>query len=164
MFLYVVRHGIAIDREDPNCPPDPERSLTSEGIRKTKAVSRGLRKLRLKPDAILSSPYVRAIQTAGIVAKSLKYPIDKIRRTQALVPDSPPAALFRSLARLDAETVICCGHAPNVDEIIAHVLKTDSDIWNLKKAGVACLGIDSFSPVHGELLWLATPKMLAMLK
>lgn len=164
MLLYVIRHGIAIDREDPNCPPDPERSLTAEGIRKTKAAARGLRKLGVKPEVILSSPYVRAIQTAGIVAKSLKYPIDKIRRTQALEPDSPPAALFRSLARLKVNSAVCCGHAPNVDELIAHVLKTGSDIWNLKKAGVACLEIDSFSPVHGELLWLATPKMLAMLE
>ena len=42
MQLYIVRHGIAIDREDPKCPPDPERYLTEEGLEKTKQVAKGV--------------------------------------------------------------------------------------------------------------------------
>ena len=42
MQLYIVRHGIAIDREDPKCPPDPDRYLTEEGIEKTKQVAKGI--------------------------------------------------------------------------------------------------------------------------
>ena len=42
MQLYIVRHGIAIDREDPKSPPDPDRYLTEEGIERTKQVAKGI--------------------------------------------------------------------------------------------------------------------------
>src|SRR5882757_893767 len=68
MQLYIVRHGIAIDREDPKCPPDPERYLTEEGIEKTKQVAKGVAALGVTADLFLTSPYVRASQTAEIFA------------------------------------------------------------------------------------------------
>ncbi len=67
MRLYIVRHGIAIDREDPKCPPDPERYLTEEGIEKTKQVAKGVAALGITGDLFLTSPYVRAVQTAATV-------------------------------------------------------------------------------------------------
>ncbi len=60
MELYIVRHGIAIDREDPKCPADPERYLTEEGIAKTKLVAKGVAALGATADEFFSSPYVRA--------------------------------------------------------------------------------------------------------
>src|SRR5438445_42191 len=68
MQLYIVRHGIAIDREDPKCPPDPERYLTEEGVEKTKQVAKGVAALGVTGDLFLTSPYVRAVQTAEIFA------------------------------------------------------------------------------------------------
>src|SRR6202035_3492766 len=50
MDLYIVRHGIAIDREDPKCPPDPERYLTEEGMNKTRQVAKGIAVLGITPD------------------------------------------------------------------------------------------------------------------
>src|SRR5256885_5192842 len=58
--LYIVRHGIAIAREDPKCPPDPERYLTDAGIEKTKQVAKGVAALGVTGDLFLSSPYVRS--------------------------------------------------------------------------------------------------------
>ena len=69
MRLYLMRHGIAIDREDVDCPPEPERYLTPKGIQRTRAAARGLRDLRIKPASLLSSPYVRAVQTGEIVCE-----------------------------------------------------------------------------------------------
>ena len=66
MQLYIVRHGIAIDREDPKCPAEAERYLTEEGIKKTREVARGVASLVEKPDLFLTSPYVRAAQTEGL--------------------------------------------------------------------------------------------------
>ena len=60
MQLFIVRHGIAIDREDPKCPPDPERFLTEEGIEKTRQAAKGVAEIGTVPDLMLSSPYVRA--------------------------------------------------------------------------------------------------------
>src|SRR5206468_11915276 len=86
MQLYIVRHGIAVDREDPKCPPDPERYLTEEGVEKTKQVAKGVAALGVTGDLFLTSPYVRAVQTAEIFASELGYAKQKIRRTDLLLP------------------------------------------------------------------------------
>src|SRR5262249_24294398 len=99
MQIYVVRHGIAIDREDPKCPPDPERYLTEEGIEKTKKVAAGVAALSGSADLLLSSPYVRAVQTAEIFAAALDYSKQKIRRNDLLLPGADPALFFRELAK-----------------------------------------------------------------
>ena len=161
MELYVVRHGIAIDREDPKSPPDPERYLTEEGIEKTKDVAKAVATLHLSPDALISSPYVRARQTADIFAAALDYPNQKIRQTEALLPGAEPSAFFRELAK-DKElgTVLCFGHAPHVDDLVAAAVGSKRHITSMKKAGVALIELKRVSPPSGQLLWLATPKLL----
>src|SRR5580704_16346785 len=110
MQLYIVRHGIAIDRESPKCPPDPERFLTEEGIEKTKQVARGVAELGVAPDLLLSSPYVRAMQTAEIFASALEYSKQKIRKTDLLLPGAETSMLFRELAKdKQASTVFLFG-------------------------------------------------------
>ena len=85
MQLYIVRHGIAIEREDPKCPPEADRYLTEEGIERTKQVAKGIVALGATADLLISSPYVRAMQTAEIFADALEYPKPKIRRTGLLL-------------------------------------------------------------------------------
>ena len=161
MQLYLVRHGIAIDREDPKSPAEAERYLTEEGIKKTREVARGVASLVEKPDLFLSSPYVRAMQTAELFAAAMNYPKQKIRKTSLLLPGAVPAALFRELAKhKDVESVFCFGHASHVDEVIAAVLGSKRDGTALKKAGVACIELRRIVPPSGTLVWLATPKLL----
>ena len=161
MLLFIVRHGIAIDREDPKCPPDPERYLTEEGLKKTKDVARGVAALGVKPDLFLSSPYVRAIQTAEIFASVLKYSRQKIRRDNFLLPGWDPGLFYKDLARSRGlESVFCFGHAPHLDELLAAGLGLKKDVSQLKKAGVAALELSRISPPEGVLLWLAVPKLL----
>src|ERR1700675_1808918 len=95
MDLYIVRHGIAIDREDPKCPPDAEPYLTEEGMDKTRQVAKGIVALGITPDLLISSPYTRAMQTAEIFASALDYSKQKIRRTDLLLPGAESSALFR---------------------------------------------------------------------
>jgi phosphohistidine phosphatase len=161
MQIYVVRHGIAIDREDPRCPPDPERYLTEEGIKKTKRVAAAIAELSESPDLLLSSPYIRAMQTAEIFAAALDYPQQKIRRTDLLLPGAEPSLLFRELAKdKQSSTLFLFGHAPQLDEIVATALGSKQHITSLKKAGVALIELKRVSPPNGQLLWLATPKLL----
>jgi phosphohistidine phosphatase len=161
MQLYVVRHGIAIDREDPNCPPDPERHLTEEGVEKTAAVARGIAALGATADLLLSSPYVRALQTAEIFAGIFKYSKQKIRRTDLLLPGGEPTLFFRELAKdKQSSAVLCFGHAPQLDDLIATALGSKHHVTALKKAGVALVELRRVSPPSGQLVWLATPKML----
>src|ERR1700756_3579071 len=120
MQLYIVRHGIAIDREDPKCPPEAERYLTEEGIEKTKKVAKAIAILGIHADLIISSPYVRAMQTAAIFAAALDYPKQKIRRTDLLLPGSEASRFFRELAKdKHSSAIFCFGHAPQLDDLIA---------------------------------------------
>jgi phosphohistidine phosphatase len=161
MEIYVVRHGIAIDREDPKCPPDPERYLTEEGIEKTKRVAAAVAALGASPDLLLSSPYVRAMQTAEIFASALDYSKQKIRRTDLLLPGAEPSLFFRELAKdKQTSTLFVFGHAPQLDDIIAAALGSKHHITSLKKAGVALIELKRISPPNGQLVWLAPPKLL----
>ena len=162
MRLYLMRHGIAIDREDPDCPSDPERYLTPKGIQRTRAAARGLRALRVKPAALLTSPYVRAVQTGEIVCEVLGLDPKQLRTTDALKPEAKPARLAEELARLGGE-VICFGHAPHLDEFIAHALKATAPFTSLKKSGAACLDIDSLAPLRATLFWVLTSRILRRL-
>ncbi len=163
MLLYLVRHGVAVDRTDPECPADPERPLTRKGIEKTRAAMLGLRAQGIEPDVLITSPFLRAAQTAEIAAESLRYPRDKIRRSDSLKPGAEPAELWKELARLRSKEVICFGHAPNLDLVIASALGARSTVTSLKKAGVACVELDSVAPPKGRLAWLFPPKILRML-
>ena len=89
--LYLIRHGIAVDREDPNCPPDTERPLTSKGEKRSRAAARGLRALGVKPNLVLTSPWLRALQTAEVFCEEFDYPSKKIIRSDALKGTSAPA-------------------------------------------------------------------------
>ena len=161
MDLYIVRHGLAIDREDPKSPPEAERYLTEEGIEKTNQVAKGVAALGVSADLLVSSPYVRAMQTAEIFAAALEYPKQKIRQSEALLPGAEPSAFFRELAKdKQSSAVFCFGHAPHLDELIATALGLKQPITSLKKAGVALLELKRLSPPSGKLIWLATPKLL----
>jgi phosphohistidine phosphatase len=161
MQLYIVRHGIAVDREDPKCPPDPERYLTEEGVEKTKQVAKGVAALGVTADLFLTSPYVRAVQTAEIFAGALDYQKQKIRRTDLLLPGAEPSQLFRELARdKQASSVFLFGHAPQLDDVVATALGSKKQVTALKKAGAAFVELRRLSPPIGELVWLATPKLL----
>jgi phosphohistidine phosphatase len=161
MEIYVVRHGIAIDREDPKSPPDPDRYLTEEGIEKTKRVAAAMASLSASPDLLLSSPYVRAMQTAEIFATALEYPKQKIRRSDLLLPGAEPSLFFRELAKdKQSSTIFVFGHAPQLNDLIACALGAKQHITSLKKAGVALIELKRVSPPNGQLIWLAPPKLL----
>jgi phosphohistidine phosphatase len=161
MQLFIVRHGIAIDREDPKCPPDPQRFLTQEGIEKTREAAKGVAEIAPSPDLFLSSPYERAMQTAEIFAHALEYKKEDIRKTELLLPGAEPLQLFRELGKdKDLSVVFVFGHAPQLDELIATGLGSKHHLTSLKKSGAAMLELKRLSPPSAELVWLATPKLL----
>jgi phosphohistidine phosphatase SixA len=109
----------------------------------------------------MSSPYVRAVQTAEIFAGVFKYSKQKIRRTDLLLPGGEPTMFFRELAKdKQSSSVFCFGHAPQLDDLIATSLASKHHLTSLKKAGVALVELRRISPPSGKLVWLATPKML----
>jgi len=165
MQLYIVRHGIAIDREDPKCPPEAERYLTPEGIARTKEVAKAIAAMGVHADLMISSPYVRATQTAAIFAKALEYSEQKIRHAGSLLPGAEPGAFLREMAReRNASSVFCFGHAPHVDGLLTAAVGAARHITSLKKAGVACIELKRLSPPNGQLIWLIAPKVVRKMK
>lgn len=161
MELYIVRHGIAVDREDPKCPPDPERFLTDEGKEKSRQVAKGVAEIASFPDLILTSPYLRALQTAEVFADVLEYSRSKIRKSDLLLPGAEPLQLFRELAKdKELSSVFIFGHAPHLDDVLATSIGTKHHISSLKKTGVAFVELKRLVPPSGELIWLGTPKLL----
>lgn len=141
MNLYLVRHGIAIDREDPACPPEAERFLTTQGVVRTEKAAKGIRRIGVTMQAAWSSPYVRAIETAEIVARALKFPSDEVHQTPSLLPGAPPAEFFEELQRTatGVEHLFCFGHAPNIDLLVMAATGAGHPVTSLKKAGMAIL-------------------------
>lgn len=162
MLLYLVRHGIAVDPNDPKSPAEPERPLTAKGVQKTRAAALGLSVLGIQPDVMITSPYVRAVQTAEIFAETLGFAPAKIRVHDSLKPAGNPAEIVKEIMGLRAKEVMCFGHAPQLDLMIAHLLGSRGAVTELKKAGVACF---EHTAARGkwQLRWVVTPKMLRQL-
>jgi phosphohistidine phosphatase len=163
MRLYLIRHGIAVDRDDPKCPPDTERPLTPKGMKKSHAAALGMLAMKIEPDAVLTSPWLRAVQTAEIFCEVIGFSSKKIVRVDALKGTSTPSDLFRELAKLRVREVFCFGHEPHLHLVIGQVLHTGARITELKKAGVACLELERISPPQGQLLALYPPSTLRLL-
>jgi phosphohistidine phosphatase len=158
MILYLVRHGLAVDRTDPKSPAEAERPLTAKGVQKTRAAALGLAELDVNPDVLISSPYVRAAQTAEIFAETLGYSVQKIKVSEALKPAANPSEIVKEITRLRAKEVMVFGHAPHLDVLAAHLIGTRV-FTELKKAGVACFEHASAAG-KWDLRWLVTAKML----
>jgi len=158
MRLILFRHGIAVDRADPTCPPDPDRPLTAKGVRRTAAAAAGLARLEEPPDVVLTSPYLRARQTAEIATRLTGGPAPRV--TSALEPGAPPSGVLELAHDIGASTVLCAGHAPNLDEVLAAALDRPGAFTQLKKAGAAAVEV---GPAGGVLLWMLPPRVLRAL-
>ena len=160
MRLYLMRHGVAIDRDDPDCPSESERYLTTKGIERTREAARGLAEIGIAPTVLLTSPLVRAVQTGEIICEVLGIEPKNLHATDALKPEAKPSRIAEELAHMDEAEAICFGHAPHLDDLISYALGAAAPMTTLKKAGVACLDMATFSPPTAQLRWLLTPKFL----
>jgi phosphohistidine phosphatase len=164
MRLVLFRHGIAIDRSDPECPAEEDRFLTARGAERTEEAARGLRRMLLSPERILSSPWLRARQTAEIAAAALEFDSGQIELSDALLPDAPPSALLAEVEARAALEVLVTGHAPHLDAVLAELVGIGGiGGTSLKKAGAASIEFTSVSPGSGRLEWMIPPRALRRL-
>jgi phosphohistidine phosphatase len=163
MWLYLMRHGIAIERDDPECPAEPERYLTEEGREKTWDAALGLAAILDPPDRVMSSPYRRARQTADLAMAALGIGPSQLQITDLLVPSALAWHILPLLAAPEADTILACGHAPHLDELVAHLVDAPRPVTALKKAGVAVLDVDRLERGGARLHAVLTPKLLRRL-
>jgi len=166
MNIYLLRHGLAVDPGTPGFAKDANRPLIPKGERRLWQVAEAMQALGLSFDLILSSPYVRARQTAEIVAEALR--ARKSLETSAdLAPGGSMKGLLEFLTRLKPRpnNVLLVGHEPYLSGLIS-LLVCGEEILSveMKKGGLAKLSAESLEPGRcATLEWLLTPKQMALM-
>lgn len=165
MDLYLVRHAVAHHRDHERWPNDADRPLTPEGEEDFRAVARSLGNIVSGVGVLLSSPFVRAWQTAEILDEETAWPTPRV--FPALEPEVPPYKVTVALATYpEAESLALIGHRPSMHELAAYLLSGSKDGLNigLKKGGAACIRFEGVPEAGaGKLRWLLTPKILGAL-
>src|SRR5260221_1628178 len=151
--LYLIRHAIAEARGDA-WPDDAKRPLSEDGIDRMRKEARGLARLDVAVDLILSSPLVRTKQTAEIVAAALdsRPPIVNI---DSLAPAGIYAALVADLEKHARKHAIALvGHEPGIGELAARLIGSRHPI-EFKKGAVCRIDLDEIPPSGpGDLRWM----------
>ncbi|OLC93345.1 MAG: phosphohistidine phosphatase SixA [Acidobacteria bacterium] len=163
MEIYILRHGIAVERGTPGYKRDGDRPLTDEGVEKMRQIAKAMREMDLQFDVIFSSPYVRAKATADIVAETLG---ENVTLTDSLPPEADPAELIDEINGEKPQRVLLVGHEPDLSALISTLIcgKRNADI-ELKKGGLAKLTAETLT--YGKcatLNWLLTPKQLRQMR
>jgi phosphohistidine phosphatase len=158
MQIYVFRHGIA--EVAAAGMADADRALTSEGNKKLRNVLHVARVANVCPTVILTSPYLRAVQTAELAAELLDYEGELIR-TKALAPGSSPEDVWDEIRlHRQADELLLSGHEPLLSHSIAYLLGVPSLEVDLKKGAMACIDMMQFgAQPRGILRWLITAKL-----
>ena len=161
--LYLIRHGLAEERGDA-WPDDAKRPLTEDGMARMRKAVRGLARIGVSIDLILTSPLVRARQTAEIVAAGLE-PRPTVVNVDALTPAGTFTSLAGELEKHARRTRIALvGHEPNIGEIAARLVGSRHPI-EFKKGAVCRIDLATIPPSGpGDLRWLLTPKIMRAIK
>jgi phosphohistidine phosphatase len=167
MDLYLLRHGVAVRRGTPGYANDRTRPLTPEGRRRLASIALGMLQLGLKFDAIFSSPYVRARETAELVARRLG--MDRHVATSPLL--APDADKTRLLSELDtmisraSARVLLVGHEPDLSRLASTlVFGDDGGLIKLRKGGLIKLTVDAWQRGRrAQLEFCLTPEQLRLL-
>lgn len=160
MKLILIRHA---DAEN-NTGRDFDRKLTEKGVMQSEELASFLKNLKIKPDRILTSPLVRAVQTAQVLQESLESEI--FLEDKNLACGMTPAdvcAILENECDGD-ECVIMVGHAPDMGVVAGYLTSMSMDCFEFKKCGCAIFNLDS--PVNGGsvLQCLVSPKYLKALQ
>ena len=162
MNLYMIRHAIAVDEGTSEHEEDSQRPLTEKGKKKMRQIAKGLRSLGVEFDLILSSPYVRARETAEILADVFKLKAD-VAFSDNLIPMGDPDLLIAEMnEKYNANSVALVGHEPFLTALIGLLVSENASMdMTLKKGGVCRLSADDLHHTHKATLeWLLTPGIL----
>jgi phosphohistidine phosphatase len=163
MNLYIIRHAIAVDEGTAGYESDSERPLTDKGRKKMRQIAKGLRNLGVEFDLILSSPYVRARETAEILAEVFKMK-KNITFTENLIPMANPELLIGEINQAySVGSIAVVGHEPHLSTLIGILIAENAKIdLTLKKGGVCYITADDLhhSDHRATLEWLLTPGIL----
>lgn len=156
MKICILRHAEA----EPRGPSVAEgaRKLTAKGRRQLRAVLKQAREGGIEPQVILSSPWVRAVETAAAAREA--FACEQVIETKALLPDVAPSHVWSEIRSLrPLKEIMVVGHEPHLSRFAAFLLEAPVAI-DLKKSGLIRLEVqEKEGPPRGVLKWMITPKL-----
>jgi len=150
--LYVMRHGEAEPASAGGT--DAERQLSPQGKADVEAVARTLARAGVKPQAIFTSPLIRARQTGEIVSRVLGIAAEA---AEALAPGCRLGAVQSLMEGGGLERVLLVGHEPDCSTIVRALIGGGQ--VRMKTSAVAGVEGESLAPAEGRLRWLLTPEL-----
>jgi phosphohistidine phosphatase len=163
MDLLIVRHAIAMEREEWRDRPDTERPLTAAGRERMERNVRGLRRIHPELDRIATSPLVRARQTAGILADGYRGP--PVLEVAPLAPGGRPEEVAEWVGGRTGERIALVGHEPDLGRLVSWFLYGDSlPPLEMKKGGACLLRFTlAIGARRASLRWFLPPRVLRRL-
>jgi phosphohistidine phosphatase len=158
MQIYLLRHGIA---EDPRSgQADADRALTNEGIKRLRETLKRARTAGVDPGVILTSPYVRARQTAELAAEVLQYS-GELAPSMKLTPMASPADTWSEVRTLRGEhSLMLVGHEPHMGLFTAYLLGAPELHVDFKKGAMVRIDVLELGVrPRGVLKWMMAPKL-----
>jgi phosphohistidine phosphatase len=166
MNIFILRHGIAAERDEWDSRDDSLRPLTGEGEKQLRKISRAMKKMELEFDLILSSPYERAKTTAEIIADGLKFK-KPLKLSENLAVEGDPQELVHEINALKPQptSLLLVGHEPYLSRLVSQLTSGESDVnIDFKKAGLCKLKVEDLQLIRcARLCWLLTPGQMELM-
>ena len=160
--LYIMRHGEPVSRGEARYPDDSKRPLTPQGRKRMQQIAAGLGRMEFALDWIVSSPMVRAVETAHVLAESLASRVP-VEFSDTLGLEGSAEAVIALLARHpDRKRTLLVGHEPGLSELARRLIGAGRQAnLALKKGGCCLITFTEFPPrTPGRLVWWFTPRAL----
>jgi phosphohistidine phosphatase len=158
MQLYLLRHGLAEERSSTG--QDSNRVLTADGIAGLERVLALARRAGVRPSLILSSPYARAVQTAGLASQKLEY-AGKILKSPAFAPDSSPFRAWEEIRLHEGEdSLLVAAHEPLLSSTVAWLAGSTRVMVRFVPAAMVRIDFDAVGPhPAGVMHWMISPDL-----
>jgi phosphohistidine phosphatase len=165
MEIYLLRHGDAVDRLTGGYPRDEDRPLTTVGRAEARDAARALVRLGEAPDVVLTSPLVRAVQTATLAAEEVGLARGPVICAPLAPGGSYEAIVEALLAAESPASALLVGHMPDLGELAGWLIWGQPDTaLNFRTGGLCRITTpDPPAPGTGDLRWLLPPKVLRRL-
>jgi phosphohistidine phosphatase len=151
-----------VPRGTPGYPND-DRPLNEEGTEKMKINAEGIACLINEVDEIISSPLIRALETAKITARALKHK-KEIILTEHLIAGSRLTNLYNFLKKYNTNSLMLVGHEPHLGYLASNLIGITESVIEFKKGGLCLIEIDNIPPFKpGILKWNLAPKQLRLI-
>jgi len=159
--LYLIRHADALPVGEHGITDDADRPMSEQGTSQTRLLAAALNRQGIRLELVLTSPLLRARQTAEGMALHWSGQQPVVRACERLAPGLKAGKLARYLRELSAGAVALVGHQPDLGTLAAWLVGSKKAQIDIAKAGVACISSENeIRKGAGTLTWLVTPQWL----